>query len=77
MHYRNGREAKNGDRVVVLDATDGITQGVLTNAVSGNDYCNGFLWPSAKWVNLRECLHMDDFKAIWPSDHLQANVTGG
>lgn len=38
MHYRNGREAKNGDRVVQLDYYGKITAvGVLYDAVEGND----------------------------------------
>jgi hypothetical protein len=55
MHYRNGREAKNGDRVVqigsrpVYDEATKVTTykptietiGVLFDAVPGNDHCNG------------------------------------
>jgi hypothetical protein len=71
MHYRNGREAHNGDKVIRYEPTTGhIAKGVLTNAVPGGDYCNGFLWPDAVWVNLRDCLHMDDFAALWPADTL-------
>jgi hypothetical protein len=46
MHYRNGREAKNGDRVVQIGAEGRIvTTGVLRDAVAGNDYCNGYIMP--------------------------------
>lgn len=42
MHYRNGREAKNGDKVIQLDFSGNITAlGVLHSATPGNDYCNG------------------------------------
>jgi hypothetical protein len=45
-HYRNGREAKNGDKVVQLDHEGKIKQlGVLYDAVPGNDYCNGQIAP--------------------------------
>lgn len=44
MHYRNGREAKNGDRVVSFGNGGGsqiVAVGILQNAVPGNDHCNG------------------------------------
>lgn len=71
MHYRNGREAHNGDKVVNFHPTGTVVVGVLTNATAGNDYCNGYLWPVSTWVNLRDCLHYDDFVALWPPDHLE------
>jgi hypothetical protein len=42
MHYKNGREAKNGDRVVYF-AWNGPVIGILHDAVAGNDTCNGSL----------------------------------
>ena len=42
MHYRNGREAKNGDRIVALDGNGSIQAfGVLHSAAPGGNYCNG------------------------------------
>lgn len=54
MHYRNGREAKNGDKCVklgdVYQTIDGRhtpagvkieAVGILFDAIAGNDYCNG------------------------------------
>lgn len=41
MHYRNGREAKNGDKIVRLNGGKVEAFGVLHSAVAGNDYCNG------------------------------------
>ena len=41
MHYRNGREAKNGDKIVKLDGGNVVSFGVLHGATPGNDYCNG------------------------------------
>ena len=41
MHYRNGREAKNGDKIVKLEGGKVVAFGVLHSAVPGNDFCNG------------------------------------
>jgi DNA repair protein RadC len=45
MHYRNGREAQNGDKVVQLETSSGkiVATGQLQNAVAGNNHCNGEL----------------------------------
>lgn len=43
MHYRNGREAKNGDKIVKLEGGKVVSFGVLHSAVPGNDYCNGYI----------------------------------
>lgn len=50
MHYRNGREAKNGDKVVKLSLNYGsegeiVAFGILHSAVAGNDFCNGNIAP--------------------------------
>ena len=54
MHYRNGREAKNGDVVVTIGEKwiDGkgitgriVALGVLHEATPGNDFCNGSIAP--------------------------------
>jgi hypothetical protein len=66
MHYRNGREAKNGDKVVQL-GYDGSIQGVgiLHSAVAGNDYCNGAVAPIINTsACLVDCLHADDVAAF-------------
>jgi hypothetical protein len=63
MHYRNGREAKNGDKVASI-GNDGqiITLGVLYDAKPENDYCNGSLapLPFSTMACLCDCLHIDD-----------------
>jgi hypothetical protein len=41
MHYRNGREAKNGDKIVRLNDGKIEAFGVLHSATPGNDFCNG------------------------------------
>lgn len=41
VHYKNGREAKNGDKVVLLPSYGSPVVGILYDATAGNDYCNG------------------------------------
>lgn len=75
MHYRNGREAKNGDRVVSFGNGGGskiVAVGVLQNAVAGNDHCNGeilvrhdygqsaLIFPAC----MCDTLHADDVEAM-------------
>ncbi len=66
MHYKNGREAKNGDKVVVVDGYNAPMVGILYDATAGNDYCNGKLAvirSNDPCPNLKECLHWEDVKA--------------
>jgi hypothetical protein len=68
MHYRNGREAKNGDKVIQFDNSGKITAvGVLHDAVPGNDYCNGNIAPLFSTIGyacMCDCLHVDDLAAL-------------
>ena len=69
MHYRNGREAKNGDKIVQLsfDAGRVVGIGVLFDAAPGNDYCNGSIAPTIGGVTgacMCDCLHIDDLAAL-------------
>lgn len=70
MHYKNGREAKNGDKVVHVDGYGAPQVGILYDAKPGNDYCNGKLATirsNDPTPNLKECLHWDDvLEAITP-----------
>ena len=66
MHYRNGREAKNGDKVVLVLGYGAPIVGILYDAVAGNDACNGKLAATHNTdpcPNLAECLHVDDVLA--------------
>lgn len=68
MHYKNGREAKNGDKVILIPpyGTGTPVAGILYDAVAGNDYCNGRIAVTSgsdPCPNLKECLHFDDVKA--------------
>lgn len=68
MHYKNGRAAQNGDRVVVVDGEGRPKMvGFLYEATAGNDYCNGrlaLIAPNDPMPNLKECLHADDVGAL-------------
>lgn len=73
MHYRNGRKATNGDKVVSLaDYGSGSVNinaiGILFDAKPGNDYCNGSIAPITGGVVvgacLCDCLHMDDLAEL-------------
>jgi len=68
MHYRNGRIAKNGDKIVQLSHDGKIKQfGVLYDAVEGNDYCNGTIASIQHVVTgacIVDCLHVDDLAEL-------------
>jgi hypothetical protein len=71
MHYKNGRVAKNGDKVVYFGAWGGPVVGVLYDAQAGNDTCNGRLAPlspSHPSPNLKECLHLEDVLKALPAE---------
>lgn len=80
MHYRNGREAKNGDRIVQI-GYDGkiIASGVLINAVAGNDYCNGQIaatFPPGGGACMVDCLHAEDIEAMLAERGLDKRPAG-
>ncbi len=80
MHYRNGREAKNGDKVIQLDGNGKVVStGVLYDAVPGNDYCNGMLAPfhaTPTGACMVDCLHVDDLAAILAERGLEKRPAG-
>lgn len=69
MHYANGREAKNLDRVMRItpeNCYDKPIIGILYDYVAGSDACNGNLVSpliGEAVCNLSECLHVDDVQA--------------
>jgi hypothetical protein len=79
MHYRNGREAKNGDIIVSLNGGKVAAFGVLHGATPGNDYCNGSIAPSQP-VQAGACmcdaLHVDDLAAILAEKGLDKRPAG-
>ena len=71
MHYRNGREAKNGDKIVSLagygSTAEIVAVGILYDAKPGNDFCNGSIAPIQQGVTgacLCDCLHVDDLAEL-------------
>ena len=80
MHYRNGREAKNGDKIVKLGYEGGtiVAFGVLHSAVPGNDYCNGSIAPITNDTGacMCDCLHIDDLATILKEKGLDKRPAG-
>lgn len=68
MHYKNGREAKNGDKVVWISPhTNTPVSGILYDAVAGNDFCNGRIASTSSadpQPNLKEVLRADDVVGV-------------
>ncbi len=80
MHYRNGREAKNGDKIVSIGNNgEIIAVGVLYGATPGNDYCNGAIAPIQSpqaCACMCDCLHVDDLAAILAEKGLDKRPAG-
>jgi hypothetical protein len=87
MHYRNGRPAQNGDKVVSFGNGGGSkieAVGILVNAVAGNDHCNGQVvtihsFNGTAMVSgacLCDCLHMDDVTALLAEKGLDKRPAG-
>lgn len=83
MHYRNGREAKNGDKIIQIGGYGSGAQivalGVLYDAKPGNDHCNGGIAPIQGAVTsacLCDCLHIDDLAAILTEKGLDKRPVG-
>lgn len=81
MHYRNGREAKNGDKIVKLETGSGkvVAFGVLHSAVPGNDFCNGsiaVIQTANDYACMVDCLHIDDVAAVLAEKGLEKRPDG-
>jgi hypothetical protein len=69
VHYRNGREAKNGDKIISLAGYGSgpvniNAIGILYDAIPGSDHCNGSIAPTlggaVVGACLCDCLHYYD-----------------
>lgn len=83
MHYRNGREAKNGDKIVMLggygNGAQIVAAGVLYDAVPGNDHCNGSIAPIQQNIAgacMCDCLHIDDVAEMLKEKGLDKRPAG-
>lgn len=83
MHYRNGREAKNGDKIIMIggygSSVEVTALGVLHSAVAGNDHCNGNIAPIQNAITgacLCDCLHVDDLAELLKSAGLDKRPAG-
>lgn len=87
MHYRNGREAKNGDKIAQIETQSGkaTAVGTLQNATAGNDYCNGYIvvdggqsYGPAIIIGacMCDCIHVDDLAAILAEKGLDKRPEG-
>ncbi len=79
MHYRNGREAKNGDQIVRLNGGKIEAFGVLYGATPGNDYCNGNIaatQSSKEYACMCDCIHIEDLAAILAEKNLDKRPEG-
>lgn len=80
MHYKNGRAAKNGDKVVLIGYNNVPVAGILYDAVAGNDYCNGKIAITSvndPMPNLKECLHAEDVACAFIPDVTKLPVPPG
>lgn len=78
MHYRNGREAKNGDKIIQIENGKIVSFGVLHSATPGNDYCNGNIAAIAQpsGACMCDCLHVDDVAAMLAEKGLDKRPAG-
>lgn len=81
MHYRNGREACNGDQIVKLETGSAtiVAFGELHSAVPGNDYCNGnikVVQTVDEIACLCDCLHVDDVAGFLAENGLDKRPSG-
>lgn len=71
MHYKNGREAKNGDKIILMPSYGSPVIGILYDAAAGGDYCNGKIariTSNDPCPNLQEALHLDDVLKALPAE---------
>ena len=63
MHYKNGREAKSGDPVVLRDFNNNIQVGLIFDLMSTSDTCNAQLQrPIGQplYITIKDSYHAED-----------------
>lgn len=66
MHYKNGREAKEGD-TVIASASGRVIAGILVDTNAQSDTCNGQVVRAAGnpyYINIKDAYHVEDAYAI-------------
>jgi len=65
MHYKNGREAKLGDRILVPNGHYTFV-GVVAELIPGATSCNLYVVPlkSAQLSNAKDCVLVEDALAV-------------
>jgi hypothetical protein len=80
MHYRNGREAKVGDKIIKLEAGKVVAFGVLHSATAaGGNHCNGniaVIQSANDYACLCDCLHIEDVAEILKASGLDKRPPG-
>lgn len=83
MHYRNGREANNGDKIIQIggygDGAQVVAVGILYDAKPGSNYCNGSIAPVQGTITgacLCDCIHADDLAEILKEKGLDKRPKG-
>ena len=70
MHYRNGREAKPGDKVVCIPHPNApVFTGIVHTIQPQASSCNARLaivTPNDPYITLGDCLHVDDIAEAFP-----------
>ena len=69
MHYKNGKEAKVGDRVVGHDCCGNVVAGILGSITPGTETCNGNVVPEqivrmAPLITISDCMLIDDIAVL-------------
>lgn len=63
MHYKNGRPAKPGDKIIHLGSGQ---SGILHSPNAQSNTCNarlGEINQTDPWITVGECLHVEDIAA--------------
>ena len=84
MHYRNGREAKNGDMVVQLSNQSGkegtiVNVGILHDCVQGNEFWYGGIAPTLTTPGcacMCDCMHIEDIATMLKEKGLDKRPSG-
>ncbi len=79
MHYRNGRVATNGDKIIQLEGGKVTAFGTLQGAQPGNDYCNGVIQlvqSPNQYACLCDCVHVDDLAELLTQAGLDKRPAG-